>query len=80
MAIESKCNMPQQPDYTGVTIVELSPNPALDDYLQAMCLAYEKAEALIGDNMSRRGTTKIVILSRRSTPVNVMLIVQYRVI
>lgn len=51
MAIESKCNRPQQPDYTGVTIVELSPKPALDDYLQAMRLANEKAEALIGDNM-----------------------------
>lgn len=51
MAIESKCNMPQQPDDTGVTIVELSPKSALDDYLQAMRLANEKAEALMGDNM-----------------------------
>jgi hypothetical protein len=43
--------MPQQPDYTGVNIVELSPEPALDDYLQAMRLANEEAEKLIGDNM-----------------------------
>ena len=51
MTIESKCNMPQQPDYTGVTIVELSPEPVLHDYQQAMSLANEKAEALIGENM-----------------------------
>jgi hypothetical protein len=43
--------MPQEPDYTGVTIVELSPEPVLDDYLQAMQLANEEAERLVGDNM-----------------------------
>ena len=47
----SKCNIPQQPDYTGVTIVELSPVPALSDYMQAMSVANEEAEKLIGDNM-----------------------------
>ena len=46
MTIESKCNMPQEPDYTGVQIVELSPLPALDDYLQAMALANEEAEKI----------------------------------
>jgi len=51
MTIESKCNMPQQPDYTGVTIVELSPPPVIEDYVQAMRLANDKAEKLIGDNM-----------------------------
>ncbi|MDT8283354.1 MAG: AF1514 family protein [Gammaproteobacteria bacterium] len=51
MSIESKCNIPQQPDYTGVKIVELSPEPALADYLQAMSLANQEAEKLIGDNM-----------------------------
>jgi hypothetical protein len=51
MTIESKCNMPQQPDYTGVTIVELSPEPVIEDYLQAMNLANAEAEKLIGDNM-----------------------------
>ena len=45
------CNIPQQPDYTGVTIVELSPDPALTDYLQAMAVANEEAEKLVGDNM-----------------------------
>jgi len=51
MTIESKCNMPQQPDYSAVTIVELSPVPALADYLQAMQLAGQEAEKLVGDNM-----------------------------
>lgn len=51
MTIESKCNMPQEPDYTGVTIVELSPSPVLEDYLQAMQVADEEAERSIGDNM-----------------------------
>jgi len=51
MTIESKCNLPQQPDYTGVNIVELSPDPILDDYMQAMQLANEHAEKLIGDYM-----------------------------
>lgn len=51
MVIESKCNMPLQPDYTGVKIVELSPEPVLKDYMQAMNLANEEAEKLIGDNM-----------------------------
>ena len=51
MIVESKCNMPQQPDYTGVTIVELSPEPAIEDYIQAMSLANAEAEKLIGDNM-----------------------------
>ena len=51
MTIESKCNIPQEPDYTGVQIVELSPLPALDDYLQAMALANEEAEKIIGEHM-----------------------------
>lgn len=51
MVIESTCNMPQEPDYTGVTIVALSPAPALDDYMQAMKLANEEAEKRIGEHM-----------------------------
>lgn len=43
--------MPQEPDYTGVTIVDLSPVSVLDDYLQAMQLANEESERLIGGNM-----------------------------
>ena len=49
--VESTCNMPQEPDYTGVTIVELSPDPVLEDYLQAMQLANEEAERRVGENM-----------------------------
>ncbi len=51
MTIESKCNMPQQPDYTGVTIIELTPVAALKDYLQAMAVANEEAEKRIGEHM-----------------------------
>ena len=51
MAIKSTCNMPQEPDYTGVTVIELSPDPVPDDYLQAMHIANEQAEEKIGDNM-----------------------------
>ena len=43
--------MPQQPDYTGVNIVALSPDPILHDYMQAMAVANEEAERLIGENM-----------------------------
>lgn len=51
MVIESKCNLPTEPDYSGVKIVELSPDPAPGDYLQAMKLANEQAENLLGENM-----------------------------
>lgn len=51
MMNESRCNMPQQPDYSGVTIVNLSPEPALQDYLQAMKLANDEAEKMLGSNM-----------------------------
>ena len=51
MSNGSKCNMPQAPDYTSVTIVELSPEPVLDDYMQAMKLANEEAEKRIGEHM-----------------------------
>ncbi|RKZ55621.1 MAG: hypothetical protein DRQ44_17610 [Gammaproteobacteria bacterium] len=51
MSTESKCNLPQQPDYTGVNIVELSPDPVMGDYLQAMQLANEHAGEIIGEHM-----------------------------
>ena len=51
MTIESKCNIPQQPDYSGVTIIELSPVPAPVDYLQAMKLANDEARKNIGEHM-----------------------------
>ena len=51
MTKESQCNIPQEPDYSGVTILELSPVPELDDYLQAMQLANDEAERIIGEHM-----------------------------
>ena len=51
MTIKSTCNIPQQPDYTGVTILELSPDPKLNDYIQAMELANNEAEKNIGEHM-----------------------------
>jgi hypothetical protein len=51
MTVESRCNLPQEPDYTGVTIVELSPDPLPEDYLQAMSVANIEAEKLLGENM-----------------------------
>ncbi|MCW9014313.1 MAG: AF1514 family protein [Gammaproteobacteria bacterium] len=51
MSTDSFCNIPTEPDYTGVTIVELSPDPVLDDYLQAMKLADAEAGQRLGDYM-----------------------------
>ena len=51
MTNESKCNIPQQADYSGVTIIELQPEVVLDDYMQAMKLANSEAETRLGDNM-----------------------------
>jgi hypothetical protein len=51
MTTESYCDIPTEPDYTDVNIIELSPEPPLEDYLQAMALANAKAEETVGDNM-----------------------------
>ena len=51
MTIESKCDIPEQADYAGVTIIELMPDPALEDYMQAMQLANKQAENEIGEHM-----------------------------
>ena len=42
---EAACPLPKAPDYSGVTIVNLQPDPPLTDYLQAMQLARDEAEA-----------------------------------
>ena len=47
----SLCNMPTEPDYSDVTIVELSPKPSPSDYIAAMEIANAEAEQRIGDNM-----------------------------
>ncbi|MES9881605.1 MAG: AF1514 family protein [Sedimenticola sp.] len=47
----SVCNIPTEPDYSGVTIIELSPAPPLDDYLAAMALANCEADQRLGEYM-----------------------------
>jgi len=51
MSKPSSCNIPQQADYTGVTIVEISPDTKMQDYLQAMQYANQLAEEKIGEHM-----------------------------
>ncbi len=45
------CSIPQESDYSGVSIVEINPEPSPDDYLQAMQLANREAEQRLGDYM-----------------------------
>jgi len=45
------CSIPKEPDYSGVTIVELNPDPAPADYQQAMQLANAEAEKRLGEYM-----------------------------
>ena len=49
--IPPTCSIPQEADYSDVSIVEIDPDPAPDDYLQAMQLANQEAEHRLGDNM-----------------------------
>lgn len=46
----SVCNMPTEPDYSGVTIVEISPAPSPKNYLEAMDLANTEADQHLGEN------------------------------
>ena len=45
------CITPIEADYTGVTIIELAPDPPMQDYLQAMELANRIADEQLGDQM-----------------------------
>jgi len=45
------CSIPQEPDYSGVSIVEMNPEPLPDDYLQAMQLANQEAQSRLGEYM-----------------------------
>jgi hypothetical protein len=49
--IPPTCSVPQEPDYSGVTIVEMNPVPLPDDYLQAMQLANQEAQRRLGEHM-----------------------------
>ncbi|WP_457668410.1 AF1514 family protein [Thiolapillus sp.] len=45
------CSIPKEPDYSGVTIVELHPDPVPADYQQAMQVANAEAEKRLGEYM-----------------------------
>ena len=45
------CEIPAEPDYSGVDIVELTPDPAVPDYLAAMRLANAEASRRLGQHM-----------------------------
>ena len=45
------CSIPRPADYTGVSIVEINPDPALADYLEATQVANAEAEKRLGDYM-----------------------------
>ncbi|MCW8889654.1 MAG: AF1514 family protein [Sedimenticola sp.] len=45
------CNRPTAPDYSQVTQVNLEPEPPPVDYREAMAIANQEAERLIGQHM-----------------------------
>ncbi len=45
------CPLPQPPDMSHITQVDLAPDPPLKDYLEAMKLANREAEARLGEPM-----------------------------
>jgi len=49
--IPPTCSIPLEPDYSGVSVVELNPDPLPEDYLQAMKLANLEAEHRLGEHM-----------------------------
>lgn len=48
---EIACPIPQSPDYSRVDLIELHPQPAVTDYLQAMKLANGIADEKLKDYM-----------------------------
>lgn len=45
------CSIPQPPDYSSVTIVEITPEQPIQDYLQAMKMADREADQRLGEFM-----------------------------
>lgn len=45
------CTLPQAPDYSGVTLVELLPHPSPGDYREALRIAETEARARLHDPM-----------------------------
>jgi len=51
MSKESHCNIPTEPDYTAVKMIEITPQKPLKDYLQAMKLAESEVLEYYDDPM-----------------------------
>lgn len=49
--VSCACDKPAGADFSGVTVVKLSPQPSLADYLAAMRLAEAEARARLGECM-----------------------------
>jgi hypothetical protein len=45
------CPVPQPPDMSHIIKLELSPEPPLEDYLEAMKLANQEAQTRLGEHM-----------------------------
>ena len=45
------CLVRTEPDLSGVTLVEMTPEPPLRDYLEAMRMANAEADRRLGDHM-----------------------------
>lgn len=45
------CSTPRRPDFSGIEVVTLSPDPPLNDYLAGMKLANEQADRRFADYM-----------------------------
>ncbi len=45
------CPLPTEPDYSGITVVKLQPNPSPGDYREAMAIAGAEAERRLGQYM-----------------------------
>lgn len=51
MTTEQRCTIADEPDYTGVEIINLHPDKPLSDYLAAMAMAAEVADSRLDDPM-----------------------------
>lgn len=51
MSKESHCNIATEPDYSGVKLVEISPEQPLQDYIEALELASSEVRTYYDDAM-----------------------------
>lgn len=47
MSKESHCNIATEPDYSGVKLVEKSPEQPLKDYIEALALAASEVRTIM---------------------------------